>query len=243
MRCSSSDANLHLYKIKLKKNVLLLQGPVGTFFNHFKRFCYKQGVKNVYKINFHLGELISYFDTNAYFYRGTVEAWGQFLKDVLQKHKIEQIFFLSTTRIYHQIALQIAKELDIEVYVFEQGYIRPDYLTIEQNGVNVETNLPKRPEFYLNLNNESVAIKPDTLVVNNKIKNIFYYPYYWAVFMVHLNIYGYGIIATNYLINKYHVSSFKDKKRWMSYHIYGYNKLFIKLSFSKINYNRINFQL
>ena len=234
MQSSTDDANE--YKIKLKKNILLLQGPIGKFFNHFKRFCYKYGgVDGVYKINFQIGELLLYFDKNTYFYRGTIDAWGQYLKEIVEKHKIEQIFLLSTSRIYHQIAIDLAKELNIDVYVFEQGYIRPHYVTIEQNGVNAETNLPKCPEFYLNLNTDN-KVKPDKPIINEKRKQLMSIPYNWALFIVHLSIYGYGIVATNYLINKHHISPFKDRGKWIFLHTLGFSKLFLKSLFAKVNF-------
>lgn len=227
-------------KIKLKKNILLLQGPIGRFFTTFKRFCYEQAeVENVFKISFHVGELVLFFDKNTYFYRGDVEKWGEFFKSFVEKKQIKQIFLLSSTRIYHQIAIKIAKEINIEVYVFEQGYIRPHYLTIERNGVNAETSLPKCPEFYLNLDGEmnNPTMKPyNTIFLNKNIKNIFSLPYYWSGFLLHASIYGLGIVITNYLINRHHVTHFKDREKWVFYHLYGYFKLFTQLSLSKINF-------
>ena len=67
--CYMSHKDQWPNKIRLKKNILLLQGPIGKFFNYFRTFCYKKtNVEQVYKINFHLGELILYRDKNTYFY-------------------------------------------------------------------------------------------------------------------------------------------------------------------------------
>ena len=50
----------------------------------------------------------------------------------------------------HGIASEIAAERNIEVYVFEEGYIRPDYITMECHGVNGRSTMPRAGIFYLN---------------------------------------------------------------------------------------------
>ena len=238
--CYMSHKDQWPNKIRLKKNILLLQGPIGKFFNYFRTFCYKKtNVEQVYKINFHLGELILYRDKNTYFYRGGIEEWGAYFKEILKTHQIEQIFLLSQHRIYHQIAIEIAKQLDIEVYVFEQGYVRPHFITIERNGVNVNTNLSKDPKFYSTLNppKERSEIKPyDSIILNKHVKNMAMLPYHWLMFVFHAHIYGYGIVVTNYLINRKHVAQFDDRGKWIPYHIFNFLKLFFNLSTDKLNF-------
>ena len=39
-------------------------------------------------------------------------------------------------RFYHRIAKRVSEELNIDFFVFEEGYVRPNYVTFEQNGVN-----------------------------------------------------------------------------------------------------------
>lgn len=123
--------NLYLYK---NKNVLLLQSPVGPFFWRLKKDLEKAGAK-VYKINFNGGDWI-FYPRNSINYRGTVEEWKLFLKEFLQKNNIHVVLLFNDTRIYHRIAVEVCKEMKITVGVFEFGYIRPDYITLEINGVN-----------------------------------------------------------------------------------------------------------
>lgn len=77
-----------------------------------------------------------------------MDNWGAYLKDFLAKNDIKQIFLLSDARPMHSIAIEIAKELNILAYVFEQGYSRPNRITLELYGVNGNTNLPKCEDIY-----------------------------------------------------------------------------------------------
>jgi capsule polysaccharide modification protein KpsS len=51
-------------------------------------------------------------------------------------------------RPYHQAAIKRAKTLGIEVVVFEEGYLRPNHVTMEMGGVNGSSSIPRDPEFY-----------------------------------------------------------------------------------------------
>ena len=43
----------------------------------------------------------------------------------------------------------VARELQVQVHVFEEGYLRPEWVTIELGGVNGHSSLPRDPEWYL----------------------------------------------------------------------------------------------
>ena len=43
----------------------------------------------------------------------------------------------------------MALKLKIEIFVFEEGYVRPHYITLEKYGVNDYSRLSKDPKFYL----------------------------------------------------------------------------------------------
>src|SRR5690606_9564915 len=40
-------------------------------------------------------------------------------------------------------------EIGIPAYVFEEGYLRPDFVTLERGGVNGKSHLPRNGAFYL----------------------------------------------------------------------------------------------
>ena len=51
----------------------------------------------------------------------------------------------------HRIAIEEARALGVEAWVFELGYLRPNYVTLERDRVNARSNLNKPAGFYREL--------------------------------------------------------------------------------------------
>jgi capsular polysaccharide export protein len=115
------------------RNVLLLQGPVGPFFARFARDLERVGAR-VSKINFNGGDCL--FHPAGLVYRGTMEAWPDWLAALLTERSIDVMFLFGDCRPVHRAAHAVATRLGVEVGVFEEGYLRPDFITLERHGVN-----------------------------------------------------------------------------------------------------------
>ncbi len=129
------------------KNILLLQGPLGDFFTKLDTFFRAQGAKTV-RICLNAGDQFFAHPDNAIAYRGTAAQWPSFLRQILTAYRIDCIFLFGDCRLYHKIALEEARAAGVECFVFEEGYIRPDYMTLEKNGVNDFSDLPRERSFY-----------------------------------------------------------------------------------------------
>lgn len=129
------------------KNILLLQGPMGRFFNILDHKFMKEGA-NTFRIGLNAGD--EFFADAKHFtpFRGRIEEWDHFIQDYFQRHSIDMIFVFGDCRFYQSHAIKIAKAENIKVFVFEEGYIRPDFVTLEQNGVNDNSSLPRDRAFY-----------------------------------------------------------------------------------------------
>ncbi|MFN3976893.1 MAG: capsule biosynthesis protein [Aquificaceae bacterium] len=133
------------------KNYLLLQGPKGFFFYKLGKYLQTLG-KTVYKINFNGGDLMTYPTfRNVYNYRDKLENFEEYLRNFISTKKIEIVLLYGDYKVYHRIAVKVCKDLNIPLYVFEEGYIRPYYITLEKYGINGFSQLPKDPEFYRKL--------------------------------------------------------------------------------------------
>lgn len=132
------------------KRALILQGPRGLFFTRFGRYLRRQGI-TVYKINFNGGDEIFYPALNAYAFKGSPSEWEGFIANFLKEKNIDAVFLFGDCRFYHQVAKKQAYLNAIAVYVFEEGYIRPDYITLEKYGVNGYSSVSCSPEFYMSL--------------------------------------------------------------------------------------------
>ena len=128
-------------------NILLLQGPIGPFFGRFARDLQDQGF-TVHKVNFNGGDQLCYQGPNPRSFSGRPEDFPPYLNSLLTSLKIDRIYLFGDTRAYHEIARRIARQRNIRIFVFEEGYLRPDYLTLEEFGVNAYSQLPRNSDFY-----------------------------------------------------------------------------------------------
>jgi capsular polysaccharide export protein len=154
------------------RRVLLLQGPVGPFFRRLARVLRCMGAVSVHKVNFNGGDQLFYIN-GATNYRGTMEDWPQALSALVAKRQIDTIFLFGDCRPIHQCVRSIAELAGVQVWVFEEGYVRPDFVTLEPIGVNNHSYLSRDPDFYRRL--------PDSTLSSEKhVGNTFWYATFWA---------------------------------------------------------------
>lgn len=163
------------------RNILMLQGPVGPFFRRLAKDLQWAGA-NIHKINFNGGDWF-YFPTNATSFTNMIDDFPHFLHRVCDEKNIDIIMLFGDCRNIHRLASEIAASCDIKVYVFEEGYIRPDYITMECHGVNGHSSMPSAGIFYLNSSTPEPAA---TTTVGRSIWHAtgwaFIY-YFWAIIL------------------------------------------------------------
>ena len=130
------------------KEILFLQGPMGNYFRKLQLKLSKNN--NVFRIGFNKGDEFFSLKYNFYPYRDTPIRWRNFINSFLKKKKIKIIFLFGDCRFYHKIAIQEARKLNVDTYVFEEGYIRPNYITLERNGVNFNSEILNKRSDILN---------------------------------------------------------------------------------------------
>lgn len=135
------DGRAILERLGGSRHILLLQGPVGPFFDHLARFLIDQG-GSVTKINLNAGDAWFYRQPGAIDYREQPDHWPHFIDDILVGQKIDAVVLFGDCRPYHRSAILRARMKSVPVFVFEEGYIRPNFVTLEPNGVNANSTLP-----------------------------------------------------------------------------------------------------
>ncbi len=127
--------------------LLLLQGPVGGYFGALARQATAAGHR---VINVHLNLADRLFKTGGetVSYAGTEAAWEPWLETLCRDRKPDAILMFGDRRPAHITACQVAERLGIPVYSFEEGYIRPDFVTFERGGNNARSPLPRVPLAY-----------------------------------------------------------------------------------------------
>ena len=129
------------------KNILFLQGVASPFFALLSDRLRERG-QNVYRINFCAGDVAYWWPRPAVAFRGKVDQLRPFLNRYLGGHHITDIVLFGDRRPIHQVAIALAQERGIAVHVFEEGYLRPYWITMERGGVNKHSQLPKDPHWY-----------------------------------------------------------------------------------------------
>lgn len=128
------------------RQILFLQGLPGDFFNRLAGVLKAQGCE-VHRVNFNGGDLWDWRHSGAVNYRGTLRTWPAFLARLLRARGITDVVLFGDCRALHRTARAIAAGLGIQVHVFEEGYLRPDWVTLERGGVNGFSPLPTDPDW------------------------------------------------------------------------------------------------
>jgi capsule polysaccharide modification protein KpsS len=129
------------------QRVVLLQGPMGPFFHRLGRELSTVGAK-VTKVHFNAGDELFYRGDDVVRFTDKPENWASAFRALLQARRAQAVFLFGDSRPIHVVAVRVAKELGIDVYVFEEGYLRPDCITLEKGGVNKNSSMPRRLQDY-----------------------------------------------------------------------------------------------
>ncbi|EAI2264919.1 capsule biosynthesis protein [Campylobacter coli] len=131
------------------KTVLLLQGPVGTFF-HRLAIKMKKNKTKVFKLNFNGGDFLFYPSGKRC--KCDEKDLENFYESFFKEKKIDAIVMYNDCRLIHAKAIKVARKLGIGIWIFEEGYLRPYCITFEKDGVNANSSLPRDKNFYLSCN-------------------------------------------------------------------------------------------
>ncbi len=124
-----------------KQRFLFLQGVCSPFFPRLADALRAHG-HDVRKVNFTVGDRMYWRRGNAVSYRGPMDALPDFYKQQFEAHGTTDIVLFGDCRPVHRPAIELAKALNLRVHVFEEGYFRPFWITLEQGGVNGHSSLP-----------------------------------------------------------------------------------------------------
>ena len=133
------------YPLPPQREFLFLQGPPGPFFWLLGQELAKFG-HGIHRINFNGGDRIDW-PGKAVNYRGGQAGWNRFCDNYMRDHGITDILLFGDCRPLHNAAHGMAKLRGVKIHVFEEGYIRPHWITMEPDGVNGNSTLSRDPEW------------------------------------------------------------------------------------------------
>ncbi|MFJ4353856.1 capsule biosynthesis protein [Pseudomonas sp. NPDC089428] len=128
-------------------NFLFLQGVSSPFFNRLATALRGIG-QRVHSVRFNVGDAL-YGASGGYLNcphkAEDSEAW---YAQVLRQLDITDLVLFGDCRPVHRPAVQLARLHGVRVHVFEEGYFRPYWVTLERDGVNNHSRLPRDPQWY-----------------------------------------------------------------------------------------------
>lgn len=120
---------------------LFLQGPHGPFFNKLGRMLRAAGA-DVWRVGFNAGDRAFWFHPSTYIpFRGTVEDWPKTFAGLIEAKGVTDIVLYGDTRPIHAEAVKAARARGLMIHVFEEGYMRPYWVTYERGGTNGNSRL------------------------------------------------------------------------------------------------------
>ncbi len=129
------------------RSFLFLQGVCSPFFARLADSLQGEGHR-VFKIHFNAGDWLYWAGRSSWNYRGSLARLGDFLEDRYRTLGITDQVLFGDCRPVHRPATAHAKTHGVRTHVFEEGYFRPYWVTLERDGVNGYSHLPRDPGWF-----------------------------------------------------------------------------------------------
>jgi capsular polysaccharide export protein len=123
------------------KSFLFLQGPHGPFFAQLGAMLRAAGAE-VRRVGFNRGDRAFWNDADSFIaFNAPFAGWADEIAAIYARHGITDIVVYGDTRPIHRVAVAEARAAGITVHCFEEGYLRPYWVTYERGGVNGNSRL------------------------------------------------------------------------------------------------------
>lgn len=129
------------------RSFLVLQGVCSPFFARLSDRLQAEGHR-VFKVNFNAGDWLNWGGRSAWNYRDAVSGLQDFLEGLYRQYGITDQILFGDCRPVHRPAVNHGKAYGIRTHVFEEGYFRPYWVTLERDGVNGRSLLPRDPDWF-----------------------------------------------------------------------------------------------
>ena len=124
---------------------LFLQGPISPFFERVA-LALKELGHDVRRVNLYFGDRLLWRRLPAVNYTGTPADWPQFIDAYMEREGVTDLIMLGDRRPLHIQAANLARARGTRVFACELGYLRPDWITLERNGMSSYSHFPTDPE-------------------------------------------------------------------------------------------------
>ncbi|KPQ17397.1 MAG: capsular polysaccharide export protein [Rhodobacteraceae bacterium HLUCCO18] len=115
---------------------LFLQGPHGPFFWQLSHALRRSGARTL-RVGFNRGDDAFWPDRQSYIAQtAPLSGWEETVGGIMTSRGVTDLVVYGDTRPVHATAIAQARRRGITVHVFEEGYLRPYWVTYERGGAN-----------------------------------------------------------------------------------------------------------
>ncbi|ABC38633.1 capsule biosynthesis protein [Burkholderia thailandensis] len=132
----------------MPRSFLVLQGTASSFFSRLSEALSTRG-HAVRRVNFCGGDLLYGGAVAAWDYRDEPDALPEWYLQAVRTEGVTDVVMFGDCREIHRHMHPVAHACGLRTHVFEEGYIRPHWLTLERYGVNGRSRLSRDPAWYL----------------------------------------------------------------------------------------------
>ena len=116
--------------------MLFLQGPHGPFFRRLAAALHQTGART-WRVGFNAGDEAFWDDHDCYIpFHGPAQDWPATCRALLDRLGVTDLVLYGDTRLCHAQAITAARAAGVRVHVFEEGYLRPHWVSYEREGAN-----------------------------------------------------------------------------------------------------------
>ncbi|ADZ70964.1 capsule biosynthesis protein [Polymorphum gilvum] len=127
---------------------VFLQGPPSIFARTLADELELLGHRTL-RVNLCPGDWLDWHDRRCTSYRGSLAGFPAWLEGFLRRVGASDLVYYADRQPYHVAAAEVAGRLGIACAAYEFGYLRPDWITPERNGMSAHSLFPDDPALIL----------------------------------------------------------------------------------------------
>jgi len=130
-----------------ERHYLFVTGPFGALTSEVAKRLRATGARAT-RVLLSVGDILDWGLNDCALFRGDPSAWIDWIDRYLQTEGVTDLIVFGDSHCYCLSAMAAASRLGVKIHVLEEGYFRPHWITLERDGVNGMSRLPRSPEFY-----------------------------------------------------------------------------------------------
>lgn len=127
------------------RTILMLQGPPCRFWRELGAKLKTAGFRVIH-VGFSLADCVFWRGSGQRIYRGSLRAWRAWLAELIEREGVSDVLYYADRQPYHAAAIGVARQAGVRAWAIENGYLRPDWITMEPEAMGSQSRFSRTPE-------------------------------------------------------------------------------------------------